>query len=346
MMMRVVVRAFTIAPVLALLAVLPAAAETDPFGTAEPKPPARVKPATLPNPAPLPAAKPATPAKTSQPAGMQGAPMKVVVVRSAAPGCEPGCTEWIAAQGMIDQDTLPQFRKVLKSIGTRKLPILIDSGGGMVDDSLEIGRLIRAKGLDVAVAKTTLKPCLDSDATCRKAAKAGSPSQGLPVAKFSKCASSCAFILAAGNRRYVGPTTFVGVHQVTTYQTTAQVLQKYRIEKKLVWGVPVETKRTLVSEKRVNEKTVMTKTPESTYTKVARYFSEMGIASELMPILKKTPSTGIHWLTRTELKSTAMATDTIDGEQLLAGAAAAAAVPVVPVAVDAQPQPPASTATQ
>jgi hypothetical protein len=50
----------------------------------------------------------------------------------------------------------------------------------------------------------------------------------------------------------------------------------------------------------------------------------MGIAGDLMPILKRTPSTGIHWLTRTELKTTAMATDTIDGEQLLAGVAAPA----------------------
>ena len=328
--------------ILFVLAATPAAAQFDPFASGEPpartrevRRPKATKPGVPVTAKPAePAAKPATaPAKPSTiPATLQGVGMKVVVVRSGAPGCEPQCPEWIAAQGMIDHDTLPQFRKVLKAIGNRKLPILIDSGGGVVDDSLEIGRLIRAKGLDVAVAKTVLRPCPDTDPICRKAAKTGAPVQALPIARLSKCASSCAFILAAGSRRYVGPTTFVGVHQVTTFQTTAQILQKYRIEKKLVWGVPVETRRTLISEKRVNEKTVVTRTPESTYARVARYFSEMGIASELMPLLKSTPNTSIHWLTRAELKSTAMATDAIDGEQLIVGA-------TLPVTAGSSPPP-------
>ena len=131
-------------------------------------------------------------AKKPQTATPANIPMKVMIVRSADAGCEPQCAEWISAQGMIDGDTLAQFKKVLKALGPRKLPILIDSGGGVVDDSLAIGRLIRSKNLDVVVTKTVLEPCSKTDRECP-----GSKGEvrGRPVAKLSKCASSCAFIL-------------------------------------------------------------------------------------------------------------------------------------------------------
>jgi hypothetical protein len=236
------------------------------------------------------------------------APMKVMLVTSAAEGCAPNCSEWIAAQGMIDNDTLPQFKKVLRALGSKKVPILIDSGGGVVDDSLAIGRLIRAKGLDVVVSKTTVLKCEDGAPGCR-GGKSQGPAVGMPVARLAKCASSCAFILAAGKRRIVGPAAFVGVHQVKTLRTTAQIQQKFRIEKQTVWGIPTETRRTLISEKLVNQRTTEAKTPESAYAKIAKYFEEMGVHEPIMPILKSTPNSSIHWLTRSELMATAMATE-------------------------------------
>ena len=246
--------------------------------------------------------------------------MKVMLVASAAEGCRPDCPEWIAAQGMIDSDTLPQFKKVLRAIGSKKVPILIDSGGGVVDDSLAIGRLIRAKGLDIVVSKTTVLKCEDGAPGCKGGKPhgqlAGGAVIGTPVARLAKCASSCAFILAAGQRRIVGPTAFVGVHQVKTLRTTAQIQQKFRIEKQTVWGIPTETRRILISEKLVNQRTTEAKTPDSAYTKIAKYFEEMGVHEPIMPILKSTPNSSIHWLTRSELKTTAMATD---GEGQAAG---------------------------
>ncbi|MEQ1695493.1 MAG: hypothetical protein ABL901_06590 [Hyphomicrobiaceae bacterium] len=234
--------------------------------------------------------------------------MKVMLVTSAAEGCKPDCEEWISAQGMIDNDTLPQFKKVLRALGSKRVPILIDSGGGVVDDSLAIGRLIRAKGLDVVVSKTTILKCEDGAPGC-KGGKTQGLAVGVPVARLAKCASSCAFILAAGKRRVVGPSAFVGVHQVKTLRTTAQVQQKFRIEKQTVWGIPTETRRTLISEKLVNQRTTEAKTPDSAYAKIAKYFEEMGVREPIMPILKSTPNSSIHWLTRSELKTTAMATE-------------------------------------
>ncbi len=80
--------------------------------------------------------------------------MRVYLVRSAQNGCEPNCPEWIAAQGHIVAGTLTRFKKVFREAGKRHLPVLIHSGGGLADEALAIAHLLRAKGLDVAVART------------------------------------------------------------------------------------------------------------------------------------------------------------------------------------------------
>jgi hypothetical protein len=49
----------------------------------------------------------------------------------------------------------------------------------------------------------------------------------------------------------------------------------------------------------------------------------MGIGEGLMPLILATPGDRLHWLTPEELKSTGLATDWLDGEQLLTGAAVA-----------------------
>ena len=248
------------------------------------------------------------------------APMQVFLVRSGPPGCEPHCTEWIAAQGQIDKSTLSQFKKVLAQIGNRRVPILIHSGGGTVDDAIEIGRLIRAKGLDVAVTKTEFVPCAPSDTACRKKIAKGGLI-GTPKARLSYCASACAFILAGGVRRYVGPWTVLGVHQITSFQKHVRLLRTYQITTRRVWGAPVEVKKTLIGEKTIAEKTVQTQTKSSTYENVRQHFVAMGVDDSIMPILMAAPGTAIRWLTRAELAQTRMATEiSVTGEQLIASA--------------------------
>jgi hypothetical protein len=247
-------------------------------------------------------ARPARPQAASDPA------MQVHLVRSAEPGCEPSCPEWIAAQGRIEAGSVARFRRVLSQLGNRKLPVLIDSNGGRVSEAFEIGRLARAKGLDVVVSRTVLTQCAPADTDCRRRAGAGKMRLGLPKADESKCASSCAFILAAGTRRMVGPTAFVGVHQIRSFYVYARVLRTYRV---------TATSKQLVSERKVTEKVVETHTPERTYDQIRSYFAEMGVGEAIMPLILSTPGDSLHWLTREELQSTALATDSIDGEQLL-----------------------------
>jgi tetratricopeptide (TPR) repeat protein len=242
------------------------------------------------------------------------AAMRVVIVRSARADCGTQCPEWISAQGDIDADAPAQFRKVLKAIGNKKLPVFIDSGGGSVNDGYDIGRQIRAKGLDVFVTKTQFV-CPDGDATCKDGkSKAAGPGKeqmfGLPQPHLAKCASSCAFVLASGVKRYVGQSSLVGVHQITSFQTQIKVWRTFRPD------------GTILSERKVSEKTVETKTANSTYTKARDFFTEMGISDGIMKLLRDAPANDMHWLNANELKVTGIATDLINGEQYLAGVTA------------------------
>jgi len=239
-------------------------------------------------------------------------PMQFHLVRSAEPGCEPQCPEWIAAQGKIDGSSVARFKRVLRQLGDRKVPVLIDSNGGRVNEAFAIGRLARARGLDVVVSRTDFAACAPADTACRRRFRAENVRLGQPKTDMSKCASSCAFILAAGTRRLVGPTAYVGVHQIRSFYIYARVVRTYRV---------TATSKQLVSERRVTEKVIETRTPQKTYDEIGRYFSEMGIGEGLMPLILATPGDRLHWLTPEELKATGLATDRLDGEQLLARAA-------------------------
>lgn len=260
------------------------------------------------------------PAKTAPekvaPIPSSGPTMIVQIMRSAEEGCEPTCAEWIAAQGRIDASTLRQFKKVLAKLGNRKLPILLDSAGGTVDEALAVGRLIRSKGLDVAVAKSEAVACGAPEDVCG-VVKAKGITFANVRSRAARCASSCAFLLAGGKRRIVGPTAFAGVHQLTTYETRVKVLRTYRIETRTESGVPVVTRKTLISEKKIAEKTTQTATTKSMYDKVRKYFADMGVGDPMMSLLLSTPSSSIHWLTRAELQQTGLATEFLDSEQLL-----------------------------
>ncbi|MFN7127326.1 MAG: hypothetical protein ACK4M8_15650, partial [Allorhizobium sp.] len=69
-----------------------------------------------------------------------GDDMQFFVVRSNQPGCEPTCPEWISAEGAIVGGTPARLKKLLKSIGDRRLPIVVTSPGGNVDAAMVLGR--------------------------------------------------------------------------------------------------------------------------------------------------------------------------------------------------------------
>lgn len=242
------------------------------------------------------------------------APMRIRIVRSADSTCEPNCPEWIAAEGQIVAGTLGQFRKIVGQLGARRPPVLIHSGGGLADEGIAIGRLLRSKGLDVGVGKTALAGCAAEPRGCRgKAAK--EPVRGSADAGMAVCASACAFVLAGGNRRFVRPPAFVGVHQGQMIQT--RVLHIYRMVPYRGRDGSIRVQRQLI-ENRVLSQT-HSATPVKVYRRYESYFAEMGIARSIMPLLRETPNNDIHILSLAELRETAMATHLMSGDQLVRG---------------------------
>jgi hypothetical protein len=53
--------------------------------------------------------------------------------------CGSGCSEWIAAEGRIDESSTQRLHALLSRIGKRKLPIFFHSKGGVAGRPERLG---------------------------------------------------------------------------------------------------------------------------------------------------------------------------------------------------------------
>lgn len=90
----------------------------------------------------------------------------------------------VSAIGRIDPGTAADFEKFLNGAGSSVKTIWFLSPGGSVSDAIAIGRSIRRRGLDTAVADN------------------------------GYCASSCPLAFAGGVARRAGHQALIGVHQI------------------------------------------------------------------------------------------------------------------------------------
>jgi hypothetical protein len=261
-------------------------------------------------------------------------PMQVRIVRSAQPGCEPDCPEWISAQGKIMAgQTLHLFKSALRRLQGRKLPVFLNSPGGDVREALAIGRLIRSYALDTAVIGTGFTACVAGDAACRKQEAEGK--YRAKTQELAFCASACAFVLAGGTRRFAGPGTHTGVHQTQSFTTFAKVQRYYRV---MVWPDGRRSK-TLLSERVLQRNTVHTETGERQYNEIGQYFTSMGVGGNIMQLMRSAPYSSMNWLTADELTSTQLITSRTSGLELFPGvvpAKQAAPLPPAPVSGEHQ----------
>jgi hypothetical protein len=252
---------------------------------------------------------------TTQPTPPPVTPMRVVLVRSAEPDCEPHCAQWLSAEGDIFPGAAAEFSRALRALGNRKVPILINSRGGSVSDALAVGRMIRVLKLDIAVAKTRFASCQPADAACQKTSGFDG-FRGAPDARLAICASACAYLFAGGVNRYVGFGAFIGLHQSTTKR--AQVLTRYWVTTRRFADGSTQTTKKIVDQRRIDlGAAAQTSTQE--YGNVAGYLQEMGVSSkEFLAIVVATPASTIHWMTPAELQTTNLSTDRRNGEYLIA----------------------------
>jgi hypothetical protein len=206
--------------------------------------------------------------------------MRILRVTSSDRSCEPACPEWISAEGVITPGSGAAFAKVVADLGGRRLPVLLSSHGGSVRDALEMGALIRAKGLAVAVARTLIANCPERARDCPDA-------RGQAVADGAVCASACPLILAGGVARLVGPAPLVGVHQITTTVKETE-------------GVEGVTKTVKIYEQGWVDRIVVD------------YLTNAGVGEPVMTLLRKTPAASIRWLSLDEIEAAGLATASVN----------------------------------
>lgn len=140
-------------------------------------------------------------------------PMTFQVVRNSSPECEPTCPEWIIAAGSIEPETPASFRKLLKTLGSRQLPIVFASNGGDRPAALEIGRIIRERKLMTAIGFANIIKCQAKPSVCRKKQFV----VGTPRFKGINCISACPYLFGGGAIRLNAPGNVVGLHRGSVY---------------------------------------------------------------------------------------------------------------------------------
>lgn len=140
----------------------------------------------------------ATAARASVAAPARASTQPMVVVRMRGKDwCGKRCPEWIMAEGSITPGTPALFRRLLAGLGGTRLPVVLDSQGGDPAAAIEIGRMIRARGLTTIIGRSEVQGCGPRQGSC--------PSTGLPytgyVVPTGECAKACLLILAAGTQR-------------------------------------------------------------------------------------------------------------------------------------------------
>lgn len=244
------------------------------------------------------------------------APMRVVIVQSDSNLCKDICPQWIAAEGEITGATPAQFAKVLKQLGKRKLPVLIRSPGGSISAALEIGRMIRKRGLDVAVGWTSYSGCAPDKKGCKLPEEQRGVYRGLALSSQAFCNSACHLVLASGTVRLAAADAYVGVHQPRTVWTREIVTYRERY-------MIVKGKKKVIDRKIVSRKPGKSKVTFGLYKglrkQLVAYYRDMGLDTALADENEQASFKDINLLSAAELDRYRLRTSP-DGPQKLAGA--------------------------
>lgn len=153
----------------------------------------------------------AAPARAPAAIAARASSQPMVVVRMRGKDwCGKRCPEWIMAEGAITPGTPERFRRLLAGIGDARLPVVLDSPGGDLEAALEIGRMIRARGLTTIIGRSEVQGCAPREAACSAGRVAGFPYSGYVVPRGA-CADACLLLLAAGTQRigyWIGKAAF------------------------------------------------------------------------------------------------------------------------------------------
>jgi hypothetical protein len=131
-------------------------------------------------------------------------PLIFYVAKGAPNACGPGCSAWIAADGIIDKGSGTRFKEFVAGLPQRDLPIFFNSTGGIAGAAAEIGATLRQYRMTVGVGRTIPEGC-DSSILVRESCRQLIQSKPEHKARLIVAGSICVG-LRHRNCRWLGQT--------------------------------------------------------------------------------------------------------------------------------------------
>jgi hypothetical protein len=140
-------------------------------------------------------------------------PLIFFVAKGGPDACGPGCSKWIAADGMIDSGATERFRAFLDKPELRSLPVFFNSPGGVASQSIALGLTLRKYRMTAGVGRTFPNSCRASRPDeCRRIAQSKPEQESRLVTLDARCASGCVYALLGASARQVAKYAQLGIH--------------------------------------------------------------------------------------------------------------------------------------
>jgi hypothetical protein len=207
---------------------------------------------------------------------LRALPLAFYVAKGPPNACGKGCNTWIAAEGGFDLGAVARFKQFLKTTSNRRLPIFFHSPGGVAQNAMTVGRIMRILKMTAGVAKTTPVECVTaklSDKACHQLKSSGRELAAELSDSRGVCASACVYALLGASTRDVAPGAILGIHA----------------------GLPVS----IYSDGRVALGSIAAK--RKVKTQLQAYIAEMGVDPALLDAAEATSHDQIRVLTRDEI---------------------------------------------
>jgi hypothetical protein len=147
-------------------------------------------------------------------------PLTFFLARGREDSCGPGCREWIAADGQFDEGSAARFRVFLARTKPGPIPIFFNSNGGLQEEAMAIGRIMRDRRMRAGIALTRPQVCMhkpDDRAVCETAKKSGKPLISEWTSFDANCNSACGIALIGATERWIPPGGAIGIHSPAYY---------------------------------------------------------------------------------------------------------------------------------
>jgi hypothetical protein len=202
---------------------------------------------------------------------MKRQPMMFFVAKGGPNACGPGCSEWIAAEGMIDPDAAQRFRDFMGTLSRRDLPVFLNSIGGIAGQGIVLGAMLREQRMTVGVGRTIPEGCrraAASEDACRSVAQGKREHRARLTTEGARCISACVYALVGGSVRQVARDAQIGIHSVRLPRSPSRE-----------WAPGVNDVHNLLK----------------------RYMVEMGVDPGLTDAAAKVSADGVRYLSRDEI---------------------------------------------